>query len=76
MPTGQLRSREAALYDFLSANAGRDISREELFSAVWDMKYFASSRTLDQTVASLRKKLGPEDGRIVTVEGVGYRFEV
>jgi len=41
---------------------------------VWEQEYFETSRTLDNTVIGLRKKLGNYGKKIETVEGVGYRY--
>jgi DNA-binding response OmpR family regulator len=47
-------------------------------SEVWDEHWFGSTKTLDVTMASLRRKLGEDVGqvsRITPLRGVGYRFE-
>ena len=46
---------------------------DALLNAVWGVSYFGSTRTLDQHIAQLRKKLG-EPSPIETVHGVGYRY--
>ncbi|MCP4230594.1 MAG: winged helix-turn-helix domain-containing protein, partial [bacterium] len=49
-----------------------------LLNAVWDLDYFGTTRTLDQHVAQLRKKVesNPRKPQIITtVHGVGYRYE-
>ena len=62
--------------DLLSyANAGRIISRDELLSKVWKCQQTMTTRTVDQTISSLRRKLGDdaESPRYsITVYGVGY----
>jgi hypothetical protein len=45
------------LLDYLRANTGRVVSREELSEAVWRMRLYPKSRTIDQTVSVLRKRL-------------------
>jgi len=59
---------------YLYANAGRIISRDELFSKVWKCQQTMTTRTVDQTISSLRRKLGDdaESPRyLITVYGVG-----
>jgi len=58
--------------------AGRVVTRERIMSEVWDENWFGSTKTLDMHVSWLRKKLGEDAAdpqRIVTVRGVGLRFE-
>jgi len=60
---------------YLYANAGRIISRDELLSKVWKCQQTMTIRTGDQTISSLRRKLGDhaESPRyLITVNGVGY----
>jgi DNA-binding response OmpR family regulator len=58
--------------------AGRVVPREQIMSDVWDENWFGSTKTLDMHVSWLRRKLG-EDAenpqRLITVRGVGLRFE-
>ncbi len=51
------------------------LSRERLISQVWGMDFYGDDRTLDTHIKLLRKRLGRLSGRIVTLRGVGYRFE-
>jgi DNA-binding response OmpR family regulator len=73
-----LSPREFDLLAFLVANAGRTVTREQVMTAVWEGEWFGSPKTLDMHVLALRRKLG-DDARaprhIVTVRGVGLRFE-
>jgi DNA-binding response OmpR family regulator len=69
-----LSGMETALLDYFRKNAGRTISREELAEQVWKQRHFYGSRTIDQTVSKLRKKLR-NDARILSVWSAGYRFE-
>jgi DNA-binding response OmpR family regulator len=62
------------LCSYLRANSGETVSREQLYSAVWEMNYFHSTRTIDQTISVVRKHIA-EHERIITVFGVGYRHE-
>ena len=42
---------------------------------MWGYDFYGDERTLDTHIKLLRKSLGPYSGRIVTLRGVGYRFE-
>lgn len=73
-----LTARELKLAEVFAANAGQVLSREALLNAVWGVDYFGTTRTLDQHVAQLRKKVEREPENpttIVTVHGVGYRCD-
>lgn len=61
----------------LTAN-GRVLSRDQILERVWGYANAMDieSRTVDVHVRRLREKLGQEQKRIVTVKGIGYRFEV
>lgn len=72
-----LTARELKLAETFAAHPGQVLTRDALLNAVWGVNYFGTTRTLDQHVAQLRKKveLDPEDPTaIVTVHGVGYRY--
>lgn len=62
------------LYD-LARNKGIALTREQIISEVWGYDYFGDDRTLDTHMKLLRKDLGPYQKYIVTLRGVGYRFE-
>ncbi len=69
---------EFDLLRYLAANAHRAVPRHELLDRVWGYDRYPTTRTVDFHVLSLRKKIeekGREGGHIVTVQGVGYRFE-
>jgi len=54
------------------------LTRDALLNAVWGVGYFGTTRTLDQHVAQLRRKIEAADGApspIATVHGVGYRYD-
>ena len=51
------------------------ISREELLSKVWGYNFFGDDRTIDTHIKMLRNNLGKYRDLIVTVRGVGYKFE-
>ena len=65
---------ETALLTYFQKHAGRTLSRDELAEQVWKQRHFHESRTIDQTVSKLRKKLR-RDVRILSVWSAGYRFE-
>lgn len=71
-----LTARELKLAEVFAAHPGETLTRDQLLNAVWGAGYFGTTRTLDQHVAQLRKKIEAEPERpraIVTVHGVGYR---
>jgi DNA-binding response OmpR family regulator len=74
-----LSPRECALLVHLYRHRGRALTRDQLLTSVWGMNAAAvTTRTLDQTVAQLRKKLGDSASGprwLITVHGVGYRLE-
>jgi DNA-binding response OmpR family regulator len=73
-----LSLREIKILGLLHANAGKALDRNTIFNACWGLDYLPSSRTLDQTVSQLRKRIehDPRDPQIITtVHGVGYRYD-
>lgn len=68
--------KEYELLLYLSENAGRALSRDQILNAVWDYDYFGDARTVDTHIKKLRLKLGEKGELIQTVRGLGYRFEV
>jgi DNA-binding response OmpR family regulator len=73
----ELSSREFELLEYLIDHAEKVVTREELLSAVWGYGAAPLTRTVDNFVAKLRKKVerDPRDPRhILTVHGSGYRF--
>lgn len=74
----ELTAKEFGLLTALLHANGRVLGREQLLESVWGYAEAEEieSRTVDVHIRRLREKLGPEARRIVTVKGVGYRFEV
>ena len=75
--TDQLTARELKLLQFFHQHPSEVLSRDKLLNEVWGTQYYGTTRTLDQVIVQLRKKLGdPADHprHILTVHGVGYRF--
>jgi DNA-binding response OmpR family regulator len=73
-----LSAREVKLLQIFYANPNKVLSREQLLNEVWGITYYGTTRTLDQHIAQLRKKItpdGPNHAVISTVHGVGYRYE-
>jgi two-component system, OmpR family, alkaline phosphatase synthesis response regulator PhoP len=70
----ELTAIEFDLLKALVENRGRVLSREQLLEKVWGGEYFGEMRVVDVHLGHVRQKLGRED-LIVTVRGVGYRFE-
>jgi len=73
----EVSGREIRLLRFFLQHDGEVLDRFSLLDAVWGIKYAGTTRTLDQHVAKLRKKIEDDPARprhIQTVHGVGYRF--
>lgn len=69
-----LTYKEFSLLQYLIANAGNALTRDQILAAVWGDDYFGGDRTVDIHVRRLRAKLPPLQTHIGTVHGVGYRF--
>ncbi|MBL0059425.1 MAG: response regulator transcription factor [Elusimicrobia bacterium] len=71
-----LTGKEFELLKTLWTARGKVLSREDVLERVWGVDRAADleTRTIDQHVARLRSKLGPEKNRVVTIKNVGYRF--
>lgn len=70
-----LSPKEYDLLFFLVKNRGIALTRDKLLSEIWGYDFYGVDRTLDTHIKLLRKKLGNYAGCIVTLRGVGYRFE-
>jgi DNA-binding response OmpR family regulator len=74
----ELKPKEYDLLAYLVEHPGRVLSRDQLLEDVWGWEFTGGSRTVDVHVRWLRSKIEPDPDdpiRIVTVRGVGYRFE-
>ncbi len=72
-----LTLRELRLLELFHDHPGEVISRNRLLNEVWGIDYFGTTRTLDQHIAQLRKKVETDPGHpayLLTVHGVGYRY--
>jgi two-component system response regulator RegX3 len=70
--------KEFELLELLVENAGRVLTRDVLIDRVWGSNYFGDTKTLDVHIKRLRSKIEADPAhpaRIVTVRGVGYRYE-
>ena len=70
-----LSPKEYELLFYMVRNRGIALTREKLINDVWGYDFFGDDRTLDTHVKLLRKALGEYSRYIVTLRGVGYRFE-
>jgi DNA-binding response OmpR family regulator len=70
-----LTPKEYELLFFLVRNKGIAMSREKLLSDVWGYDFFGEDRTVDTHIKMLRSNLGRYRDRIVTLRGLGYKFE-
>ncbi len=67
--------KEYDLFFYMLENRNVALSREKLISEVWGYDFYGDARTLDTHIKLLRKSLGEYSRYIVTLRGVGYRFE-
>lgn len=73
-----LSLRDVRILQLMHRHRGRVVSRDQLFDEGWGRDYMPSSRTLDQTISQLRKRIetDPRQPQIIkTVHGIGYRFD-
>lgn len=73
-----LTPRETGILALLHERAGQVVDRDTILNKCWGLDYFPESRTLDQHIAKLRKRIETDPDRplIETVRGVGYRFRL
>ena len=71
----EMSPKEYDLFFYLLSNKNIALSREKLLCEVWGYDFFGDARTLDTHIKLLRKSLGKYAHCIVTLRGVGYRFE-
>ena len=67
--------KEYELFFYMLKNKNIALSRDKLLSDVWGYDFFGDDRTLDPPIKILRKSLGKYSDFIVTIRGMGYRFE-
>ncbi len=71
----EMSPKEYDLLFYLLANRNIALTRDRLLENVWGYDFYGDARTLDTHIKLLRKSLGRYADRIVTLRGVGYRFE-
>ena len=71
----EMSPKEYDLFFYMLRNKNIALSREKLLSEVWGYDFYGDARTLDTHIKLLRKSLGQYSRFIVTLRGVGYRFE-
>jgi len=74
---GELTAKEVKLLQVFHAHVGEVLSRDKLLNEVWGYNYYGTTRTLDQVIVQLRKKLGDngsEPKHLLTIHGVGYKL--
>lgn len=74
----ELTARELKVLQLFHAHPGEVLSRDRLLNEVWGYSYYGTTRTLDQVIVQLRRKLGDNGTNpkhLVTVHGVGYKLE-
>ena len=75
----ELTPKELKLLQLFSTHPGEVFSRDRLLNEVWGYNYYGTTRTLDQVIVQLRKKLGDsgdEPRHLLTIHGVGYKLIV
>lgn len=70
-----LTPKEFDLLVFLAQNKGIALSREKILQKVWNYDYYGEDRTVDTHIKMLRSHLGKYRENIITVWGVGYKFD-
>ena len=70
-----LTPKEYDLLKYLVANKNIALSREQLLTNIWGYDFFGDDRTIDTHIKTLRNNLGDYRKYIVTVRGMGYKFE-
>jgi len=73
----ELTAKEVKLLQVFHARAGEVLSRDKLLNEVWGYNYYGTTRTLDQVIVQLRRKLGDhgdEPKHLLTIHGVGYKL--
>ena len=71
----ELTPKEYDLLFYLVENKNIALSRDKLLRDVWGYDFFGDDRTIDTHIKNLRNNLGPYRNMIVTLRGVGYKFE-
>lgn len=72
----EMSPKEYDLFFYMLRNRNIALTREKLITGVWGYDFYGDDRTLDTHIKLLRRSLGPYAKHIITLRGVGYRFEV
>jgi DNA-binding response OmpR family regulator len=75
--TTELTAKELALLVYFHHHPGEVLSRDRLLNEIWGQNYYGTTRTLDQVIVQLRKKLedhAENPKHLITVHGVGYKL--
>lgn len=70
-----LAAREYGLLKLLAEHRGEVLTRDRLLNELWGVTFYGNTRTLDQHVALVRRKLGASAAHLETVRNVGYRLK-
>lgn len=70
-----LTTREFQLLSYLAENAGKVLTKNQIFDAVWGENY-GDINTVTVNIKNLRTKIDPESKHLITVWGVGYKFVI
>lgn len=71
----EMTPKEYDLLCYLIKNKNQALSREQLLEDIWGYDFYGDDRTIDTHIKNLRNHLGPYREYIVTLRGVGYKFE-
>jgi two-component system response regulator ResD len=71
----ELTPKEYELLKYLIKNKNIALSREQLLSSIWGYDFYGDDRTIDTHIKTLRNSLGKYRNFIITVRGMGYKFE-
>jgi two-component system response regulator RegX3 len=74
----KLPLKEYELLELLMANAGKVVTRKTIIDRIWGTTYVGDTKTLDVHVKRLRSRIEEDEAtpqRVVTIRGVGYRFD-
>ena len=71
----EMSPKEYDLFFYMVKNRNIALSRDKIITDVWGYDFYGVDRTLDTHIKILRKSLCRHSNRIVTLRGVGYRFE-
>lgn len=71
-----LTPKEMDLLIYLVTNKGQVLSRQQLLATIWHFDYNGEDRSVDTYIKMLRRNLGKYRKCIITIRGVGYKFEI